>query len=268
MDIYNIFTSKLPKSIENFDPREKKLITFLNPHSYTLAFKNAELFEGFDLIASDGILVVFVLNLLKAAAFKIKRFSCDMTSIVPYVFNIAIQNNLKPYFLGTSAENISKTMSVFRKSFPGLNIAGYRDGYFKDDNERTQLIQNIVRLNPDMVFVGMGTIMQEAMALDLREAGYTGAVYTCGGFLHQTKTEINFYPAFIDKINLRFFYRLYKESGFFKRSIKTYPMFCYLIMCHLFNITDKKPTRSDNFVEVGHNQDDNSSLEMDLEHAA
>jgi UDP-N-acetyl-D-mannosaminuronic acid transferase (WecB/TagA/CpsF family) len=88
--------------------------------------------------------------------------------------------------------------------------------------------------NPDIIFIGMGTILQETMAIDLREAGYTGAIYTCGGFLHQTKKEINFYPEFIDKLNLRFFYRLVKEEGFFKRSIRTYPEFCFLIIRKFF----------------------------------
>ncbi|QEM02517.1 WecB/TagA/CpsF family glycosyltransferase [Mucilaginibacter rubeus] len=233
MDIYNIFISRIPRSIEDFDPRKKRLITFLNPHSYTLAVQKAELFEAFDLIAPDGILVVAVLNFLKAVAFKITRFSCDMTSVVPYVFTIAIENKLSTYFFGTDASGIRQSVKVFRKSYPELRISGYRNGYFKSGRERHEAILNIVRLQPDIIFVGMGTILQETMVLDLRKAGYQGAVYTCGGFLHQTKHEINFYPQFIDKLNLRFFYRAFKEQGVLKRSIKTYPKFCYLMVCRL-----------------------------------
>lgn len=236
MDIYKIFTSKIPRTIEDFDPRNKKLITFLNPHSYTLAFKRAELFEDFDFIAPDGILIVHVLNLFKAVTFKIKRFSCDMTSVVPYVFNIAIADNLSVFFLGTDESGIEGSVNVFRNNFPALNIAGFRKGYFSSKVDRDEAIDHIVKLNPDMIFVGMGTILQESMVLDLRKAGYDGAVYTCGGFLHQSKLEINFYPQFIDKLNLRFFYRMFREKGFLKRSIKTYPMFCYLILTQLFNV--------------------------------
>ncbi|UOE52383.1 WecB/TagA/CpsF family glycosyltransferase [Mucilaginibacter sp. SMC90] len=253
MDIYNIFISRIPRSIEDFDPRKKRLITFLNPHSYTLAVQKAELFEAFDLIAPDGILVVAVLNFLKAAAFKIKRFSCDMTSVVPYIFKIAIENGLSTFFLGTDASGIKESVKVFRKSFPELKISGYRNGYFKSDWERNEAILNIVRLKPDIVFVGMGAILQETMVLDLRKAGYEGAVYTCGGFLHQTKREINFYPQFIDKLNLRFFYRVFKEQGVLKRSIKTYPKFCYLMMRRLFRAdTDdnNEDAKSDKSIKI------------------
>ncbi|HEY9196598.1 MAG TPA: WecB/TagA/CpsF family glycosyltransferase [Mucilaginibacter sp.] len=239
-DIYTIFTSKIPQTIEDFDPRKRKSITFLNPHSYTLAFKNAPLFEGFDWIAPDGILLVYVLNLLKAAAFKIKRFSCDMTSVVPYVFDIAMKNNLSTFFLGTDADSIKHTVGVFKTNFPQLNISGFHDGYFSSDAERRETIESVLAINPDIIFIGMGAVLQENMALELRNAGYTGAIYTCGGFLHQTKYEINFYPQFIDKLNLRFFYRAYKEQGFLERSVKTYPQFCYLIIRKIFSHDKKK----------------------------
>src|ERR1700754_3383928 len=165
-DIYTIFTSRIPAKIEDFDPRNKKLITFLNPHSYTLAFKNPELFAVFDFIAPDGILLVIVLNLLKAAAFKIKRISCDMTSVVPYVFNIALQNNLSVFFLGADAASISETVTVFKSSYPKLNIAGYQNGYFSGKDQRQELIDSLVSSSPDMIFIGMGTILQEKMAVE------------------------------------------------------------------------------------------------------
>jgi exopolysaccharide biosynthesis WecB/TagA/CpsF family protein len=235
MDIYNIFTSKIPASINDFDPRHKKLITFLNPHSYKLAFDKPLLFEKFDWIAPDGILLVLILNLFKAAKFKIKRFSCDMTSVAPFIFDIAIKNELSIYFLGADNEGISGSIETFTNAYPRLPVAGYRHGYFNTDGERILAIDEIIKLNPDIIFIGMGAILQETMALNLRERGFKGAVYTCGGFLHQSKTEINFYPNFINKLNLRFFYRVYKEEGFFARAIKTYPEFCALMIKRAFN---------------------------------
>ena len=237
MDLYNIFTSRIPTSMEDFDPRQKKLITFLNPHSYKSAFNAAELFEKFDWIAPDGILIVLILNLFKATSFKIKRFSCDMTSVAPFVFDIAVKNQLSIYFLGSDDENIANSTQIFKKAYPELQIAGYRNGYFDTYSDRYAAIDTIVAMNPEIVFIGMGVILQETMALNLRSAGYKGAIYTCGGFLHQSKKEINFYPNFINKLNLRFFYRSYKEQGFLKRSLKSYPAFCYLMVRQLIEQT-------------------------------
>ncbi|WP_183558401.1 WecB/TagA/CpsF family glycosyltransferase [Mucilaginibacter sp. SP1R1] len=233
MNIYHTFCSRIPESIEKFDPRNKALITFLNPYTYTLAVKNTAIFEKFDIIAPDGIFVVIVLNLLKATPFRIQRFSCDMTSIVPYIFKIAIENNLKIFFLGTDPITIKKTMEIFRINFPNLQISGYKNGFFESEWERQEVINTIAVLNPPIILIGMGAIIQENMALDLRQAGYNGAIYTCGGFLHQSKDDIYFYPKIIDYLNLRFFYRALKENGFLGRSIKTYPKFCFLIISQL-----------------------------------
>lgn len=98
-----------------------------------------------------------------------------------------------------------------------MNIAGYRNGYFLLPEDRTQEIKKIVAENPDFVIVGMGSPLQEQFALDLKEAGFQGIVFTCGGFLHQTANGINYYPDWINRYNLRAFYRLYKEKGLFKR---------------------------------------------------
>lgn len=52
----------------------------------------------------------------------------------------------------------------------------------------------------------------------LVKAGYQGISFTCGGFIHQTsKNEIDYYPAWGDKTNLRFVYRMWKEPHTRKR---------------------------------------------------
>ena len=52
----------------------------------------------------------------------------------------------------------------------------------------------------------------------LAKAGYQGISFTCGGFIHQTsKNEIDYYPAWVDKTNLRFVYRMWKEPHTRKR---------------------------------------------------
>lgn len=44
-----------------------------------------------------------------------------------------------------------------------------------------------------------------------------GIAFTCGGFLHQTSHKINYYPNWVNKLNLRAFYRLTHEKGMFVR---------------------------------------------------
>ncbi|MEJ0063686.1 MAG: WecB/TagA/CpsF family glycosyltransferase [Alphaproteobacteria bacterium] len=69
----------------------------------------------------------------------------------------------------------------------------------------------IMNQSPDAVIVAMGAPRQEMLLLALRDAGYKGVAITCGGFLNQYLEKESYYPKWIDKLNLRFAYRLYKE---------------------------------------------------------
>jgi exopolysaccharide biosynthesis WecB/TagA/CpsF family protein len=191
---------------------DSKLFTFLNPYSYLLARKEKELFENFN-IKIDGILLVKVLNLF---GFKnIKRESFDMTSLAPIVFEKAIKENKSIYFIGTKPNVIEKAIENIKEAYPKLNIIGFRNGYFKNE-ERSDILENIKELNPDIVVCGMGTPLQEQFLVDLQDTGWNGIGYTCGGFLHQTAGDIQYYPKWVDKYNLRWVYRIYDEPVLFK----------------------------------------------------
>ena len=80
--------------------------------------------------------------------------------------------------------------------------------------------KHIVKLNSDFLIVGMGALMQEKFLLKVKNAGYQGVGFTCGGFIHQTsRNEIDYYPAWVDKTNLRFVYRMWKEPHTRKRYV-------------------------------------------------
>ena len=104
-------------------------------------------------------------------------------------------------------------MRIFQKQYPKLSIAGFRNGYFSSDAEMNKEASHIVELNPDFLIVGMGALMQEKFLLKVKKMGYQGIGFTCGGFVHQTAmNRMHYYPDWVDKMNLRFVYRMYKEK--------------------------------------------------------
>lgn len=208
---------------ENYSAR---LVTFLNPYSYLIARKNQKLFEKFN-IKIDGMLLVKVLRLFGLK--DIVRESFDMTSLAQIVFEDAINDNKSIYFIGTKPKIIDKTIENIQKSYPKLNIIGFRDGYIKNE-ERNNLLEDIKTLSPDIVVCGMGTLLQEQFLVDLQASGWDGIGYTCGGFLHQTAGDIQYYPKWINKYNLRWVYRIYDEPVLFKRYFGEYPKFFWYFL--------------------------------------
>lgn len=109
------------------------------------------------------------------------------------------------------------------KNFEGIKIAGFHHGYIKDCKD--EIVQDIIASGAKVVIVGMGAPMQDEMCVRLKEAGFVGTAYTCGGFIHQTQDTMVSFPAWTNKLGLRWLYRIFTQSGMLKRLIETYPMF-------------------------------------------
>ena len=221
MDKVELLKTKINNTNEQLNLNGRsRIVTFLNPYSYLYYRKNLNLFSQFDEINIDSISLVL---LLKFFVVKTKRLSFDMTSLAPLVFNSCTNNNQKIYFVGSSKGSIAEFIKKIKEDFSNMNIIGYRNGYFRNSDERKLEINKIVEKNPDIVVVGMGTPMQEEFLLSLKTYGWDGVGYSCGGFIHQTAKDINYYPNFLNKYNLRWLYRIYDEPKLFKRYLLLYP---------------------------------------------
>jgi len=198
---------------------EGRIYTFLNPVSYLTALDNKTLFKQFDGIFTDGSILVAAIKILYGKS--VTRKSFDMTSLAPEILKYAEDNKKTIYIVGSKQEQVEKAISIFKGKYPNLLIAGYRNGYFSSENEMDTEAIHITENNPDFLIVGMGALMQEKFLLKVKSMGFKGIGFTCGGFIHQTsKNEIEYYPAWADKLNLRFIYRMYKEKHTRKRYIQ------------------------------------------------
>lgn len=203
-------------SVNQIFENKGKIYTYLNPVSYLSALDNKELFSQMDGIFADGGLLVKAIKLVYGK--QVTRRSFDMTSMAPELFAYAAEHGKTIYIVASKQEQVEKAVEIFRERYPNVKFAGYRNGYFASEEEMNQEAGHITELNPDFLIVGMGALMQEKFLLKVKAAGYQGIGFTCGGFIHQTsKNEIDYYPAWVDKTNLRFVYRMWKEPHTRKR---------------------------------------------------
>ena len=203
-------------SVNQIFENKGKAYTYLNPVSYLTALDNKELFSQLDGIFADGGLLVKAIKMVYGK--QVTRRSFDMTSMAPELFSYAEENGETIYIVASKQEQVEKAMEIFRERYPKVKFAGYRNGYFASESEMDVEAKYIAKLNPDFLIVGMGALIQEKFLLKVKNAGYQGVGFTCGGFIHQTsKNEIDYYPAWVDKTNLRFAYRMWKEPHTRKR---------------------------------------------------
>lgn len=192
--------------------------TCVNPFSYSLVRRNYdELYDRLDGVFVDGLFMCMMIRLLWGE--KVPRHSFDMAGMAVDLFERlnASGSAESVFFIGARQEALERSVRHILHSYPSIRLAGFRNGYFKDEEERREAIRQIVESGADFAIIGMGAPMQERFALDLRDAGFKGTSFTCGGFLHQTSNGINYYPHWVNRFNLRAFYRLLHEKGMFAR---------------------------------------------------
>lgn len=201
---------------------KNKIYTFLNCYSYYVFRRNAESFNKIDGVYCDGI--VFE-KMVRSINMNAKRVSFDMTSIAPTVFSHARDYGESVLLIGSNAGVADRAREILISEFQGLNVIEVRNGYFSTRDERSNYIRHVLHLNPDYVIAGMGTPYQETFLSDLKIAGWKGIGFTCGGFLHQTcKKGAVYYPAIINRFNLRWAYRIWDEPKLVKRYAFYYPL--------------------------------------------
>lgn len=216
-------------SLDEIFAQKNTIYTFLNPVSYILASRHKNDYEDFDAIFADGSILVAFIRLFYGT--KVIRRSFDMTSVAPALFDYAQENNKTVYIIASKQEEIEKAICVIKDRYPVLNLIAYRNGYFKSEIEKQEEMSKILQLQPDFLIVGMGALKQETFLTQIRKKGFSGTGFTCGGFIHQTsKDEIDYYPKWIDKYNLRFIYRIFKEKHTRKRYLKAALVFPFIFL--------------------------------------
>ena len=200
---------------------QRKIISFLNPASIGILLKDPRLFDGVSFFI-DGMMLSMFLSILTGK--RVQRTSFDFTSIAADVLDSTSNNENGFFFIGgTESENRSFVEKVSRL-FKSINVNGRSHGYL-DHVQEQDLIAHIVRINPGVVVVGLGAGKQEQFSKQLIVQGYSGRVFTCGAFISQESTKDGeYYPPIINKLNLRFLFRMYKEPHTIKRYLVDYPL--------------------------------------------
>lgn len=211
------------------------IYTFVNPYSYLYLDKEPELYSCFDGIFFDGIAAASIIGFLENRNFQ--RVSFDYTSIANDVFKYVQDNKKSIAFIGGTQLEVDGFLKFIGQSYPDLKVVLFQNGYFDNGVSRIETLNLIYSLKVDFVICGMGCPAQEQFLISLKEVGWNGIGFTCGGFFKQTASKSGgYYPKYIDKFNLRFIYRMIDEPKLIARYLIDYPKFLILIILKKLNL--------------------------------
>ena len=155
-----------------------------------------------DLVIPDGIGVVYASKLTKE---KLK------TRVGGLDYTLAMMDKLKDregrvYILGAKPGVAKKAAEILEKDYPGINVVGARDGYYKASEEE-KIIEEIASLNVDYLILGLGSPRQEKIMDKYKETinvkiaiGNGGAIDTIAGIASRA-------PLLWQKIGMEWLYR-------------------------------------------------------------
>lgn len=132
------------------------------------------------------------------------------------------------YLLGGAPSVAERAAAELVRRYPGLVIAGTRDGYFpENDSERIAL--SVRETGANILFVGLGSPRQEFwIAKHARTAG-VGVAIGVGGSFDVISGTVQRAPAGWRKMNLEWLYRLVREPNRWRRQLAL-PYFIWLVL--------------------------------------
>jgi len=168
-----------------------------------------------DLINADGQAVVWASRFL-GKPLKERVAGIDLMENVVEMANKAGD---KIFLLGATQEVVEKVCSVYAKKYSPDLIAGYRNGYFKVEEEKV-IAEQISKCRPQILFVGISSPTKENFLYKnkeiLKEVNFIMGV---GGSFDVIAGKVKRAPLWMQQIGMEWFYRFLQEP---KRMWKRY----------------------------------------------
>nr|WP_244545427.1 WecB/TagA/CpsF family glycosyltransferase [Algoriphagus locisalis] len=122
------------------------------------------------------------------------------------------------YFIGAREDVIQGTIKKLKEEFPGIKLAGHRNGYIKPE-EKVTLLKDVKEKQPDFVFVAMGSPAQERLMTDMLQVN-KGVYLGLGGSFDIYSGKTKRAPSVFIDLKLEWFYRLITEPKRAYRQVK------------------------------------------------
>jgi N-acetylglucosaminyldiphosphoundecaprenol N-acetyl-beta-D-mannosaminyltransferase len=196
-----------------------------------------------DIVLADGLPIVW-LSKLTGKPLPHRLAGID---IMYALLQEANEKHYRVYFLGTKPNILEKAIATVRQNYPGVFVAGCRDGYFNGDEEK-EVALKIKDSLADILFVGMPSPKKENFLCKWRDLMNMPVCHGVGGSFDVLAGVTKRAPVWMQKSGLEWFYRLMQEPRkMWKRYLITNIVFIKLSFVEItktwFTRFGKKPPR-------------------------
>lgn len=227
VDIDNTTLDEVVRLLEDHLGHGHELKTIYTPNTeIVMAAKEnnslRDLINKGDLVIPDGIGLIYGSKIRKKPLReRVTGFDTSMK-----LLELADENSYSLYLLGCKDGVAKVAAENIEKDYPNVDVVGYHHGFFKgshlgleDEPEEEEIIQEINRLKPDIIFVGLGFPKQETW-IEANKQRISGKVIIGnGGVMDILAGNSKRAPDIFIKLGLEWLYRLIQDPARIKRQI-------------------------------------------------
>ncbi|NLJ99274.1 MAG: WecB/TagA/CpsF family glycosyltransferase [Tissierellia bacterium] len=175
-----------------------------------------------DLVTPDGIGLIYGSRIRKKPLKeRVTGFDLSIN-----LLEMANENGYSLFLLGGKDGVAKKAGENIKKDYPNIRIVGHHHGYFEgshrgvyDSQEERTIIHSINKVEPDIIFVGLGFPGQEIWIYNNRDRLRSKVIIGNGGTLDILAGNMKRAPEIFQRLGLEWFYRLLREPSRIKRQI-------------------------------------------------
>lgn len=184
-------------------------------------------YDKSDVISADGQPMVFASKFLLKNPVKDRCSTTDLFHTASRRF----AKGTRYFMLGATAEQIDAAVFVVQKTYPHIDVVGYSDGYFGNEEEE-ELVARINSLKPDVLWIGLGVPRQQEFVVRNRDRfSNVKVIKTCGGLFNFLSGKNSRAPRWMQRGGLEWVYRLSLEPRrLFWRYLISNPHSVYLLL--------------------------------------
>jgi N-acetylglucosaminyldiphosphoundecaprenol N-acetyl-beta-D-mannosaminyltransferase len=179
-----------------------------------------------DLIGADGVPVVWASRLLGNPL----PGRVNGTDLMYALLERSNEESYRIFFFGASQEVLQKVLERVSREYPGVKIAGSRNGYFNQAEEE-EIVSQIRAARADILFIAFGTPKKELWVKRYLHAMNVPVVHGVGGSFDVFAGIIPRAPVWMQRNGLEWLFRLLQEpSRMWRRFLFTNTLFIALLI--------------------------------------
>jgi len=210
IDVFSVGMAQLLNICEEYiDSKKALLLGVVNVAKLVNCRKNIELQRSLmeaDIVLADGLPIIWLSRML-GDPLPERVTGID---IMYELLKEANKKHYRVYFLGAKSEVLQTMIKTIQKDYPGIPIAGYRDGYFDKDEEQ-DVAKNIKDSQADILFVGISSPKKENFLKNWLNFIDVPICHGVGGSFDILAGVTNRAPIWMQKCGLEWLYRLIQE---------------------------------------------------------